>query len=1202
MRFCLVTLGQAGLVDDGGAPVEFPVGKPFGILAYLSLATEPVPRDDLAAVFWDRDDRSRARHSLRQALSFLRQRLGEDIFASDDPVALDRSVVESDVELLREALGEGDTNRVLELYQGPFLETFQLPDSPAWDHWVEIQRRVLEERVASALREDAERVESPGRAVELLRRVVAIEPHRVQHRMALLDRLLAQGDLDAATTVLAEARQAELGDPEAVGAMESRLRRVRESRMTGAADASELRPEFVGRSAELASLTALWRQATRGSRQVAILTGPVGIGKTRLAEELAGVARTTGRSVHVKASLMERRLDWSVTAELARALYRLPGAAGVASGAENVLRSLIPTLGGSATPSPTIAPRPVAVSDALVDLASAVAYEAPLLIVLDDMQWVDRASLALLMRMTRQLQDEPVMVVFTFRSEALSGPDQVAIDTLVEQEGASVIRLHTLTEAEIEEMLTLSGIQEPPDRIEDLAARLHDVTRGHPLFLVELLRSLRDDGVLVAGGDGWRLRGDGPIELELPVSVRLAIDKRLEKLSDAARQVGAELAGLPPNTELQRVRGRTGLSDASFTTAVSELLERAVVTWDPAGRLVFTHDQLREAMTKGNRRPYWRYATAAAAVLVVSVVAALAVWGQTVPKPWGGGVIVAMVEDSIVVIDPDGPSERGETVPETLWAPDVGGGVGLIPKRLADGRLVWYGERRGVLDPPDGAVHWGPDSVTVLGWPGDDNVKDVSPDGSRILWVTQHHDGDRYAKELRLTSVGSEESHLLTGPASDVSARWSPDGERIAVDVNLARDSLLVLSSSGERLFTRDYYRADLEGWCGVDRMLWTVQRGPTDPYELILLNEAGTETVVDTVAIADARCSPDGSAYVSRIFEGGVLRAAITEIGTGDRQLLPSTVAGARDLYWVPDSIPPVAEALIADQDTIRLTRGATAALRGRLRMTDGTFEPAAARWRSTDPGIASVLADTTLAANRAGSVRVIGEYASWLRDTVFVQVVEGERDPLILADDFRSLDTRRWFIVGHPPPGTVRVDGRTVLELRGDGRYADGIISHEARVTPAGVTMELEFRAPQTRPEYQDFTVWVGRASPPEDPEAADQRNAWIFGDNISFMLPAFELAKWDPEIVAFRSSVGSEAVRPLPDGTDPARWTRLAIQVQADGLATLWIDHQQVARVQVPITLLREPLRVGIFADAVDTYAYVRDFTWWSEPRYR
>lgn len=92
---------------------------------------------------------------------------------------------------------------------------------------------------------------------------------------------------------------------------------------------------------------------------------------------------------------------------------------------------------------------------------------------------------------------------------------------------------------------------------------------------------------------------------------------------------------------------------------------------------------------------------------------------------------------------------------------------------------------------------------------------------------------------------------------------------------------------------------------------------------------------------------------------------------------------------------------------------------------------------------------------------------------------------------------DTLRWYRIGYPAPGTTRADGRPVLELRGDGRYSDGIMSRTSSKVPAGFTVEMEIQAPQTRPEYQGFGVWIQHAAPPEDTTAFDRHAAWLHGD---------------------------------------------------------------------------------------------------------
>ncbi len=1205
MRYRLLSLGEAGLVKDGGASVDFPMGKPFGILAYLALATDPVSRDELAAVFWNDGDRSRARHSLRQALSFIRSRLGEDFFASDDPAVVDPAVLGTDVDVLRQALRDEDVDRIVELYGGPFLETFQLTSSPAWDHWVEIQRRILEERVAAVLRDEAARVESGERAVELLRRVVEIEPHRVEHRRALVDCLLERGEVEAATGVVAEARQAELDDPDALDELEARVRSVREERRVRSEDRGDLHPEFVGRTAELAALTATWREAVRGRRGIAILNGPTGIGKTRLAEELAALASGTGQVVHVKASTMERRLDWSVTAELARSLYRLPGAAGVGAGAMNVLRSLVPSLGGSSAPSPPITPRPVAVSDALADLVSAVAYETPLLIVLDDMQWVDRASLALLLRMVRQLRDEPVMVVLTFRSEELESREYDAIQALVREESASVSLLHTLGEAEVQEMLALD-LAEPPERIERLAAQLHDVTRGHPLFLVELLRSLRDDGVLVRDEDGWRFRESGPVRLELPASVRLVIHRRLEQLSDEAQRVGTELASLPPSAGLERIRARTGLSDADFTRGLNELVDRAVIRWAPNGRLEFTHDQLREAMTEETRRSSrWPYAAAALALAVAgaAAVASLATGEDISPTPYGGGTVLLVTGDSVTALIPTSGTDHWAVAPASIWVPDDPDIMSRPrPRRLTDGTIAWTTALHDLQQAPEGVVYRsGTRDRTVFSWPGDDGIIGISPDGSGLLWVTEHLATEQYDKELRIVRAPGDTGRVLAGPASVVTGRWSPDGTRIAVTVELARDSLLLVSPRGDRLMARNYFSAHIEDWCGPDGVLLLARDSATAPMRRILLDVwTGKEIVLEAVATPSAVCSPDGTAYLSRQ-PGPDAAITLTELTSGEREQVPAPVTGAT-IHWIPDTVDPVPVGLETTERLLTLGRGERVLLDSRIVMSDSSRQTAEVHWTSLNPSVASVLGDGSVAANRRGRATVVAEYARWFTDTVRLHVLDAGGQEIVLSDDFRNLDTLAWLTVGEPTVDITPVDGRPVLKLLGDGRYADGIVTRRPVASPTGLTLELEFRMPLNTNQYQDFRVFLGEMTPP--PGAGDRQSweSWNRTAWLAMVLPAFELDKWSPRLVKLWTHSRLEEIAALPHRTDPATWTHVAVQIQADGLATLWFDREKVAETALNPAFLSRPLRVAIFGRTYNTEAFVRNLAWWAEPRYR
>ena len=100
--------------------------------------------------------------------------------------------------------------------------------------------------------------------------------------------------------------------------------------------------EFVGRSRELAGLHSLWRDADLGRTRVAVITGPSGIGKTRLAQELlSNAVGMEVRSVSLKGTHGEMKLRWGAASDFIRQLLRLPGSAGISSASDSLLKAML---------------------------------------------------------------------------------------------------------------------------------------------------------------------------------------------------------------------------------------------------------------------------------------------------------------------------------------------------------------------------------------------------------------------------------------------------------------------------------------------------------------------------------------------------------------------------------------------------------------------------------------------------------------------------------------------------------------------------------------------------------------------------------------------------------------------------------------------------------------------------------------------
>jgi DNA-binding SARP family transcriptional activator len=192
------------------------------LLAHLALSTRDggVRRDSLAALFWPDSDQERARHSLRQALYFLRGQLGEGLFVSQgtETVLVDPAHLWCDVPALEEALSAGRLREAQGLYRGDLMDgLFGHDVSGRLEQIVEARRARLRERVAEAAWKLAERGAAAGdalvihhwgrRAVELSREVESA----YRRLMMLLDQV---GDIGAALAVhddLVERLETDLG-------------------------------------------------------------------------------------------------------------------------------------------------------------------------------------------------------------------------------------------------------------------------------------------------------------------------------------------------------------------------------------------------------------------------------------------------------------------------------------------------------------------------------------------------------------------------------------------------------------------------------------------------------------------------------------------------------------------------------------------------------------------------------------------------------------------------------------------------------------------------------------------------------------------------------------------------------------------------------------------------------------------------------
>jgi TolB-like protein/DNA-binding SARP family transcriptional activator len=204
-RFRLRTFGTLTLSRSDNSTVLGRHGhhrRRLALLALLAAAGQRGwSRDQLLLFFWPEATQARARHSLDQLLYALRSSLGEDLFATANPVVLNDALISSDVTDFIEAFERDELEAVVRQYRGPFLDGFYLDDAPGFERWVEEERARLKSRYASALERLAQAADSIGdhaRAMRWWRLLVDADPISARSAAGFIQSLVNAGDHAAA--------------------------------------------------------------------------------------------------------------------------------------------------------------------------------------------------------------------------------------------------------------------------------------------------------------------------------------------------------------------------------------------------------------------------------------------------------------------------------------------------------------------------------------------------------------------------------------------------------------------------------------------------------------------------------------------------------------------------------------------------------------------------------------------------------------------------------------------------------------------------------------------------------------------------------------------------------------------------------------------------------------------------------------------
>jgi adenylate cyclase len=294
---------------------------------------------------------------------------------------------------------------------------------------------------------------------------------------------------------------------------------------------------LVGRSWEIATVSAILEEAIGGAGCVVNIVGPPGIGKSRLVRESAAIAAS--RKVPVFSTFCEshaRDIPFHVVARLLRA------GLGVSDLDDRAARTAIRAEVPDADPQDLlllddllgIADRTVALPEiapdarrrrltALVNAVS-LARQTPEVYVVEDAHWIDEVSESMLADFMQLVPQTPFMVLITYRPEYHGALTRVS--------GAQTLALRPLTDAQTS-ALTAELLGADPS-ITGLAAQVGARAAGNPFFVEEMVRDLAERGVVHGEPGAYIVRGD-VADVRVPATLQATIGARIDRLSPTAK-------------------------------------------------------------------------------------------------------------------------------------------------------------------------------------------------------------------------------------------------------------------------------------------------------------------------------------------------------------------------------------------------------------------------------------------------------------------------------------------------------------------------------------------------------------------------------------------------------------------------------------------------------------------------------------------
>ncbi|HEX6964740.1 MAG TPA: AAA family ATPase [Gemmatimonadaceae bacterium] len=591
----LLTLGQCA-IQVGRSRLAPDAERLFAAALYLVVEHgRPIGRGELTALLWPDAEEARAQHSLRQALYKLKS-LGFRFATEHAAIMLAPKDVELDYGIFLKEQRPSSLEELSECIAGPCLPGYAPRISSQFNEWLDRLRDVVHSALRRALVAGivAKRARADWGAVEALsRKCLSLDPLNEEATLAVAEAAAMHGSKAYALSVI-DRYLKEIG-PEAreIRLPATALRR-RIANTGREAPVPLGQGPFVGRAPEMAMLNDALSLGIAGHGSAFLLWGEPGIGKSRLTTEfLKGAGLLHVQVARVGCQSHDERRSLSAFVDLVPRLLELRGAIGCSPDSMKYLKRLTDHDPTMTTPSPDAREAELLFSNirrSLFDLIDAIAAEAALIVVVEDVHWLDPMSWEVMRDLVSWLATRRVLLILTSRERHVDAPQRARVITSLRR-----TQIGPLADPAGRELLNAMLVHRT------VAAEFREwclqTSAGNPYYMSELAAHAAAEGEVY----------------QVPVSLTALIAERLTRLQPVSRRVLQACAILGKMSTLERVEAVLAQTRVDLLDSLDDLERQGLIDSDGA-RLVAKHELLAQAavgeLSKSARQLLHRHAAA----------------------------------------------------------------------------------------------------------------------------------------------------------------------------------------------------------------------------------------------------------------------------------------------------------------------------------------------------------------------------------------------------------------------------------------------------------------------------------------------------------------------------------------------------------------------------------------------------------------